>query len=572
VKRALMVSLVAAGMVAPFSLYAAAKTSPKVDGQIEKIMVREQELAHELVKLEAEVKELKQQQILAHSPGMLEHDVNHAAAKSSASTSPASSTASTEVSDHADKLSYSRRATNAGTKNSTRHNREGRKTTQRRSAEVAVVDEDIRQAALRYMGGTTVTTSPLLGLKSAFDASDLLYQVPSMNEDLMLLRRRGHFEHALEHMGGSLNDRPILVLSGGLEGQVLWLDPYARQNDGDVNLSAAELDFWPIVSSWASGFISLVYDDAPASTGTRVDNSRIFLQRGFLTLGNLEKLPVYFTIGQMYAPFGQYSSAMLTTPVTKSLGRIEARIASIGFFKNGFYSEVYGFNGEQSTDVDNFIPHTAMDIFKQGGINIGWEHHYGFIDGFDIGSGLVSNIAESQGMQNNGLSSTFGSNRQFSGFGEANNGNALGHNVPGVDIHMEASKGVFTLITEYVTATRRFNSSDLMYNGAGAFVSAMHIEGDLNFDIHNKPLTIGFSYGQTWQSLALNLPKQSYAAVVSTSLWKDTMVGLEYRHDTNYAVTSATTGGRDGGTIALVNDVNVGGTQNIITMQMGVYF
>lgn len=420
--------------------------------------------------------------------------------------------------------------------------------------------------ALRFRRGITVTTSPLLGLRSAFDASDLLYQYPSMNEDLIILRQRQYFEDHLRYVGDTLADRAIIVLSGALEGQIIYNRDFTGFSNGDINLTTAELDFISMLSTWANGFVSLDYDSAPPATGSRVTNSRIYLSRGFLTIGNLEVSPLYLTIGQYYPPFGRYSTLMLTTPLTKSLARIEARSALIGYYKSGFYGELYGFQGFRRTGV--------RYTFRQGGLNMGYQAY-----SFDFGAGYVTNMADSQGMQSNGINPIVTSFitgnisqltlSQFGGFGDTPGGNNLVHNVPGVDAHMEFNKGPVSLITEFITATQHFAPQDMTFNGNPADVKAMHLEIDYNINVHNKPISFGLIYGQSWESLALNLPKNSYIAVISTSIWKNTMMGIEYRHDDNYGATalSSVTGAG-----LPVPPANIGGTRNLVTLQFGAYF
>src|SRR5262249_18268392 len=103
----------------------------------------------------------------------------------------------------------------------------------------------------------------------------------------------------------------------------------------------------------------------------------------------------------------------------------------------------------------------------------------------------------------------------------------------------------------------------------GALPSVFNIEIDWITKIRNVPFLIGFYVGQTWQSLAFSLPANSVAIVVSASIWKNTMMGLEYRHDTNYsrmAPLSVTGHGLP------VPGANVGGSRDIVTFQVGAYF
>jgi hypothetical protein len=419
--------------------------------------------------------------------------------------------------------------------------------------------------AERYLQGITVTTSPLLGLRSAYSAADLLYQYPSMNEDLILLGQRRNFEYFLQEVGGTLNNRPIVVLSGGVEGQIIYAHGFGGRNGNDVNLTTADLDVFAMISTWANSFMAFSFNSSAPETGSRVANSVIFLSRGFLTIGNLAVTPFYFTIGQMYVPFGKYDSALLSTPLTKTLARILARAALLGVYKNGFYAQVYGFRGDRING--------SRFLFKQGGLNVGYESNK-----VNIGAGIVSHMAASQGMQNNGInpierSFIMGTIResltQFGGFAVTPGGDLLAHNFPAADFNMKLALGRFGLSAEYITGFRRFASQDATFNFKGALVRALSLELDINFKIRNTDVLLAFYGGQTWQALAFNVPQNSIAVVVSTSIWKNTMTGLEYRHDTNYRkkeLLSAT------GHKLPVPFANVGGTRDIIILQFGAYF
>ncbi len=435
------------------------------------------------------------------------------------------------------------------------------------------VKRDVYNSALNYISGITVTTSPILGLKSAWNASDLLYQVSSMNEDLLLLQERDRFNGLLErYSGDSLDMRPLLVISGGIETRASYSKNYTDTDDASVNLSTAEIDLWAIMSQWASGFMAIDYDDSPPDTGSRVTNSRLFLQRGFVTIGNLQQSPVYMTMGQLFVPFGRYSSAVVTTPLTKTIGRIEDRALVMGYFNDGIYFQAYGDNG-------NRVDGSGDGVIFQGGANLGYKNNHSTIGGIDVGVGYTTNLADSQGMQSNGLSSDGNPSTQFAGFGKTTNAdgtsaNQLAHNVDALDFHLSLSRGMITLITEYITALRRFDEGDLSFNGEGAAVSALQTELDFNFVFHGMPLTVGGAYNRSWQALALNVPQESYFAVVSTSFWKNTVESLEFRHDVNYSVTIDTGGGGAGDeSLDLpVTDANVGGSRDQITFQLGAYF
>lgn len=420
----------------------------------------------------------------------------------------------------------------------------------------------------RVTQGVTVTTSPYLGLRSAFDASDLVVNLSTMNEDLRLLQQRQTLENQLCEAGVEplYVDRPLLELSGAVEGQLVNQDSNGNSNTRtNIDLTRAELDFLSYVSPVVTGMITMGYDNSPLpgivnggqiqGAGQRIANSRVFLKRGFLTIGDLNKLPFYFSLGQMYAPFGVYTSQLLDAPMTQVLGQTNNRIALIGFYDKGIYAEGYGFRGDagQPSHVNN------------GGLNLGYKYT-GAHSGFNIGAGFIGNIADSNGMQNTGASLPF-----FPGFGFTSETEELQHGVSGVDAHGQVDIGKLTLLGEYVTATRSFSPIDLSYNFSGAKPSAFHLEADYTAHMFCWPTVFSAAYDHSYEALGLNLPRSSYFAVITTSIWKDTIEAIEYRHDDNYPPSDFANGNNGLGYFAYPLR-SVGGGVNTITVQAGIYF
>ncbi len=415
----------------------------------------------------------------------------------------------------------------------------------------------------RFHHSVTVTTSPFLGLRSAYDASDVLNQLSSVNEDFTLLRKRSQLEHILDEEGAPIV-RPIIALSGGVAGQVFSQGGFNSRSTDGISLSSSELDMEAIVGNWASAFMSLDYDNTPVSQGNRAPRGEIYLRRGFVTIGDLFKSPFYVTIGEMYAPFGQFSSAMVSSPLTLSLARIRATVALTGYYNKGLNIIAFGYDGFQTSG--------GAPIFKQGGARIGYAHLFGNVQ-FAGSVSYVSNIADSEGMQANGLSllvSPSGTITNFAGFAINPGGNHLAHNVPGIDGNAKLGIGDFTVIGEYVGAITTFNPADLTFNGSGAQPQALHTELDYSTHWWHKPVVLGIAYGHSWDALPLNLPENSFTGVFNISLWKNTIQAIEYRHDIDYS-SSATSSGA-GVMPVPPNNRGTGGTRNSVLAQIGVYF
>ncbi|HYF98268.1 MAG TPA: LbtU family siderophore porin [Coxiellaceae bacterium] len=426
-------------------------------------------------------------------------------------------------------------------------------------------DDDISetQFANALRGNLSIITSPYLGLRSSYDASDLIINLPSMNEDLVLLQQRQTMMDEAERLGLPFGRRPLIMLSGDLLPQIIFGNDYQGKGVSQATLSGAEIDLQAIAGSWAAGFLALNYDNStPTATGlndSSVNNSRVYVSRGFVTVGNLNAFPAYLTTGQMYAPFGNYANSLVTSPLTQALGRALVRAVLLGYVQEGFYAETYFFNGDTYVKNDNVI--------NAGGINAGYKGTSGDWR-YDFGAGVISNMADSQGAQNNALSSDV-----FQGFGGPNGSEQIHRHVPGGNIHTEIRYKNWNLNAEYVGALQSYDNQDMTFNSGGANPQATHLELDYNTSMLNRPWTFVLAYDHSWEALAYNLPQQSYFAVVSVSIWKDTIESIEFRHDENYPGSSTANGSlgtNNGGNYA--NITPAGDSRNTVTLQLGLYF
>src|SRR3990167_2431356 len=417
--------------------------------------------------------------------------------------------------------------------------------------------------SVRMLGGLTVITTPYFTDKPAWDGSDLLVNVPTMNEDLRLLQLKSELNKHYQELGIPFNQRPVIEISGAIEGDIYQGNSYGR-TISDIDLGRGEIDFNADISKWASGFLSIDYDGAPVITGNRVgrvSNSRLYLRRGFLTIGDLDVLPIYFTIGQFYVPFGQYNSAMVTSPLTQTLFRTNTRAALLGFSEDGVYAQAYAYHCETHKGTDTNV--------NEWGTNLGYNSPVDqkFIYGF--GAGYISNVADSQGMLNNGNEDIL---TNFQGF-DTRDSSLLQHLVPGLDLHGNMGFGHFNFFGEYITSLTPFAAPNMSFNLNGAKPAAIHAEADYSNHWWGRPITFGMAFGETWQALALNVPEYSYTLVGNISIWKDTIESLEYRHDINYGSTTQANGGNRAST---PGNTPIFGTakraRNIVTLQVGVYF
>lgn len=526
------------------------------DAEVQKMLLQEQKLEQKVEVLTEEVQELRQQQgsKTVSAPA-------HRTAKHHTITQVKASQSTQQMSGGGVAPAGSKEATSTG----------------RRPPQPAPASGEDNFQKKWLTSGFIVTTSPYLGLRSAYDATDLVVNLSTMNEDLRLLQQRQKLDNQLAQEGINIpgTDRPMIELSGGVEGTGSYVSPYKGNTISEFDLTRIELDTLSYVSDWATAFISLRYDNAPFpginnggtatigqinGSGQEIANSRVFVRRAWVTIGNLDKSPFYMTLGQMFSPFGIYTSQMLSSPMTQQLGQDNNRMALLGFNKDGFYAEGYAFNS--ATNVGNNL---GID---NGGGNVGYQYS-GDKFGYNIGAGYIGNIADSNGMQNTGASSV----PLFTGFGFNNSTEILQKRVPGADVHGELDIGKLTLLGEYTGATTNFAQGNMSFDNHGATPKALHTEGDYNFTMFHWPSVFTLAYDHSWQGLPIGLPQNSYIVDLTTSIWKDTIEELEFRHDVNYPKSDRSSGNVSFNPPFLpISIPSVGGTQNTVLLQIGAYF
>ncbi len=412
----------------------------------------------------------------------------------------------------------------------------------------------------------SVVTGRLPAGDDDLDPSAFLSGIGSMSQGMFFLEQQQALEKQLNGAPLPYADRPQVMLGGKLEASGTWQSPYSGSDNSSLDLVTAELEVLGQVSEWASGYMTIDYNNSALDpvlngSGNPTNNSNIYLGRGFLTIGNLNKSPIYFSAGQMYAPFGQYASNILSNPVTKVLGRTNSRVAQLGFDKDGFDVSVYAFNGGSDTGNANL---------NKWGANTTYRFTVGQYSA-NLGAGFINNMADAGGAQLTG-----GGMGTFGGFAQSPATETLVHYVPGVDLHAFVARGPLYVVAEGIGATRAYDMHDMTFNAGGAQPKAGHVEAGYNFKMFGKKSIFNVAYEQTWDALAMGLPKNSYIATLSSSLFKNTIEVLEFRHDVNYADTDTSAGAcglpdASGNTPSCAGPSG-GGTQNTILAQVGVYF
>ena len=418
-----------------------------------------------------------------------------------------------------------------------------------------VADEHV----VTYIAGTPVVTSPYLGSRPAFDGSDYIVNISSINRDIRLMQQRRRLFRAYEGFGYPGPQKPILAFSGKVEPLVELGDPFAPNRAADLTLGSSELDVAAILNDKVEAYMSLSFDDSPPDVGgQRLSNSSIDLNMGFVNIGDLDKTPFYFTAGQMFVPFGRFSSAMVSAPLTMVLARTKTRPFIFGYksqHDSGPFAAVYGYRSD-----------TNYGSTGVGGLNMGYVIDSTNASG-EIGGSVISSIDDAGGMQFTGSipGTTFG------GFSSPTNGNEFVHKIPAVGVHGNLSVDRYNFTAEWVGATTSFRPQDLSFNGRGAQPQAAQLEAGVTFKNFDKPASLALGYQWSKDTLALNMPAQRISSVYNISIWKDTVESLEYRHDINFRNDQFANGAAPSGLVN-ASTIGKGGAADTLLLQIGVYF
>ena len=423
-----------------------------------------------------------------------------------------------------------------------------------------VADEQI----VTYIAGTPVVSSPYLGSRPAFDGSDYIVNISSINRDIRLMQQRRRLFRAYKSIGYHIPHRPIIAISGKVEplAKLGSGNLFFSGNSGDVTLGASELDVAAILNDKVEAYMALAVDTSPPDVGgQRLSNSSVDLNMGFINIGNLDQTPFYFTAGQIYAPFGRYSSSMVSAPLTMILARTKSRPFILGYksqHDSGPFAAIYGFKSD-----------TTLGGAAVGGVNLGYVFDTDQVTG-ELGASYINSINDSGGMQFTSSSPALNTGN-FGGFSSPTNGSEAVRKIPAFGVHGYINIERYSFTAEWITTTGEFRPQDLSFNGVGARPQAGQLEASVTFKNFHKPASLSLGYQWSKEALALNLPAQRIAGVYNISIWKDTVESLEYRHDFNYNSNTYANGAAPTG-YTNANTIGPGGATDTVLFQIGVYF
>jgi len=248
-----------------------------------------------------------------------------------------------------------------------------------------------------FLAGTPVVSSPYFGVQAEYSGADLIVNSSTINKDVALLHIRQAMIEDLANHHIAYPNHPILELSGLIETQAFKNLTYDSHHETDINVTDAKVDIVAGVSPWITAFVEmeLVDDGDSLKRSSRADAK---FTNAFVTYGNLHESGLYMTMGQLYLPFGQFTSSMVTNSLPRVLGRTRERAIVVGYAQpdnDGFNASVYTFRGDTHKSE---TPSALNDHINRVGGNLEFNHH-GQDYSLNFGASVISDMAESCGLQ-----------------------------------------------------------------------------------------------------------------------------------------------------------------------------
>ncbi|MBN2332152.1 MAG: LbtU family siderophore porin [Deltaproteobacteria bacterium] len=302
-----------------------------------------------------------------------------------------------------------------------------------------------------------------------------------------------------------------VTISGFVEVEAGFSEDYDDNDESDITLATVELGIDVDLHQYVSGHLLLLWEED--------DTEPVDLDEAFITLGNTEYYPLYLSAGKFYVPFGNFSSCMISDPLTLELGETRETAVLVGLDYQGFYAGAYTFNGDIDETGDE-------DKIKGYGLNAGYTYE---TEDFavDFGLGWINSIADSDALGE---------------FLEEEGIEDIADYVGGFNAYAIVSWKNFTLIGEYLGATDDFKMAELEFAGSGAQPESWNIELAYTFEVAGHETVLAAAYQGTDEAHALELPEKRYLGSLGVELVEGVSVALEYAHDEDYGESEGGSG------------------------------
>jgi hypothetical protein len=313
---------------------------------------------------------------------------------------------------------------------------------------------------------------------------------------------------------GSWSER--ISLSGLLEVEATYedvdFDAAGSEDASDLVLATVELGIDAELTEQVSGHVLLLWEED--------ETEPIDVDEAFILFDGGNDAPVWVRAGKMYVPFGNFSSNMISDPLTLEIGETNESAVEAGVRMGDFYALVYAFNG----DVDEAGDENHIDNF---GAQVGYALEQ---DNFSLDASIsyINNLADSDGWED-----------------ELDDlDTELDDYVGGLGMHAAVEAGAFNIIGEYILA---LDDPEYVVDNSVEERDAIEVwnfEVGYAFTLFNKAALVGVAYqgsnngdsfmpagyASTDEDLDF-IPQDRYMFTIGAEILPYTSLALEYLHD-----------------------------------------
>ncbi|MCD6527260.1 MAG: LbtU family siderophore porin [Desulfuromonas sp.] len=286
-----------------------------------------------------------------------------------------------------------------------------------------------------------------------------------------------------------------LTLSGVVEVEANHTEDYDGNSTSGLELATVELAVDAQAHPWVQGHVLFLYEEG--------DEDDVVIDEAFITIGNNDVTPFYLNAGRLYVPFGNFTTFMISDPLTLEMGETQETAVQIGYNDENWHASMYTFNGDTSegdefSTIEQFGAHLGYSLEREA-----WN--------LAVDASYASSLFDSDSLSE-----------------EYEDAAVNGDYIPGLGLHAVIGIADLTLIGEYIAALE-----ELDVDGEHIDPYTFNLEVAYTLELLDRETAFALAW-QGSDDLVGFLPEQRFMASVGISLFDDTALTVEYTHDEDY--------------------------------------
>jgi len=289
-------------------------------------------------------------------------------------------------------------------------------------------------------------------------------------------------------------------IGGVVEVEAQRISPDGGPDESDIYVATVELGIAAQINDWTETEVVLLYEDD--------GDAELDVDAATISIADPDSIWTA-TAGQYALPFGNFSTNLVSDPITLDAAETVDSAIEFGVANDGLSASAYVFKGDHESEIKNY------------GVALSYETE---TDNFAFSGGLgwINDISESDSVVDHvddGGPSMLNKASAWSAFAQFNS-------------------GAFTVIGEYVAATDSLDAYSTTEEP-----SFYNIEAAYNFDAAGRPATfaVGFQGSDEASAYAGGMDEERTLAAFSMEIMDGTNLAFEYANTEDYAGSDTNT-------------------------------